>query len=197
MKIAWISAKVAFQRAVLSREITPDMRTVFLYIDEANWYAVAGLDALQQSVAREFRCINVVMAQNAPLLQKALGGDSAKTELEGWTPNFQNIVFCQNNCPVTNAWASQLLGQSMQITMGGGAGGGTFDVVKDWMGKPQEGMTLNWNEQLMAKVRPDEFTRFAKGGDANSYLVQAIIYSGGKRFPTAETFVRTSFNQRI
>lgn len=184
-----IVAKVALQRAVLARSLDPGIIPVFLFADEANWFAIPGIDALAQSVARQSKFINVILAQNLPLFQKALGGDHAKTDLDGYIANFQTKVFCQNLCHVTNQYASDLMGQSRKIELGGSPGE-EFDLVRDWTGQSQKGSNINWHERWEPNVRPEEFTRLRKGGVGNGFQVEAVVYHG-------KTWERVLFDQRI
>jgi hypothetical protein len=157
------------------------MRGVCIFADEANWFAVEGIDVLAQSVARQSRIIHVMLTQNISLLQKSLGGDHAKVDLDGWMANFQTKIFTQNSCPITNAYVLELFGQSMQLTFGGGTSGSEYDFTKDLMGLPQKEINASWNEHMMPEIQPVEFTRLSKG-EKPPFTVEGSVYQGGKQF---------------
>lgn len=184
LQIIW---KTCVQRAAL-RRADPDKPT-FIWADEAQFFAVPDHDGMVQTVARQAKLINVCLTQNIPMLISAMGGKQAESEVDGWTANFQAKIFCQNSCPITNAYASNLIGQRIDYTFSGG-GGGHFDVVKDWMGERQT--HLSFSEHWMPQVRPEEFTRLTKGGKG---MVETICYLGGNRLPNGQTWTRWWFAQ--
>ena len=193
VNLAW---KLCTQRHLLRRQPTPEMRIVVMVTDEANWFAVAGVDALVQSVARASKLINIMAFQNIPLLQKSLGGDHAKVEVEGWLSNFQCWVACQNPDPATNSHVSKLIGESLQTTLSGGSPA-DFDIAADLMGERQKGGGASWTEKWLPKVRPEIMANELRKGGYPHKCVDAIVWAGGRRLPGGDTWCKATFNQRI
>ncbi len=189
INIAW---KLATQRHLLRCQSN---RPVCICTDEANWFAVAGVDALVQSVARSSKIVNLMAFQNTPLLKSSLGGDMAETEVNGWLANFQNVIACQNACPITNKYFSTLVGEEMQLTFGGSSGGEAYDPVKDWLGEKPKGFNASWHQHMMPILPPNKLTTLKKGGPSNNFKVQAYVYCGGRKI-NGRTFALAEFSQK-
>jgi len=100
----------------------------------------------------------------------------------------QTKIFCANTCPTTNEWASKIFSKSWQSKS-------TFGVNHDAKG----GRSSNSGaaESREYNVEPDQFITLAKGGPQNRYIVQSIIFGGGRVFrSTGTTALRTQFHQK-
>jgi hypothetical protein len=104
-----------------------------------------------------------------------LGNGSAVDSLLG---NLQAKFFCQNSGD-TNEWASKLLGERWTHTIG-------TTIGSSESGKDNSGSSsgINRNEQKRHFVEPARFTILKRGGAANNFQVEAIVYNGGHRFPS-------------
>ena len=194
--------KYIWQRAV-ERRIPPDLkreeaqeriRPVFLYADESQFF-VNQYDALFQSTARSSRACTVYLTQNLPGYQSALGGMDGKAAAETFLGNLQTKIFHANGDPQTNNWAADSIGRGRQFQIYGG--------MSDAAGQPK-GSSHNAGGSLVLEfvVQPQEFTMLRNGGKDNGFMVDAIIFQGGRRWNVIEdgktvvrNFIRHGFNQ--
>lgn len=189
--LAW---KLCTQRQALKRLPMPDMRTMVIVADEASNFAVAGVDAAVQAVARSAGLVNLMAVQNRSLLTVGLGGDHAQAEVDGWLGNFQQVIATQNPCMITNEWMSRLIGQEMKMTYSGGGGGDEpFDAWADLQGYKPKGFNVHWNQTMMPRVRPEELAVLKRGG-LPDLMVEAICYLGGRAID-GKTWCRVFFDQ--
>ena len=109
--------KYMWQRAVLARNALEPRhreRPVFLWADEAQYF-VNGFDAEYQSTCRSSRACTVYLTQSLPTYYARMGGPQPQHAADMLLANFQTRIFHNNACAVTNRWASDTIGRSMQV----------------------------------------------------------------------------------
>jgi hypothetical protein len=202
-QFAQVLFKFVWQRAV-ERRISADMRRedaqaavrpVFLWADESQFF-VNSYDALFQSTARSSRACTVYLTQNLPSYFSAFGGQNSRSDAESFLGNLQTKIFHANGDPTTNNWAADSIGKTRQAQFYGGlsealARGGA--------------MNQNAGGSMVVEfvVQPQEFTMLRTGGPESKFLVDSIIFQGGRRWvalkkgePAAQNYIRHVFSQQ-
>lgn len=172
-RIAALIWKYCFQVAVLRRTPPPKgyLRPCFLWADEAQNF-VSRFDSEYQAVARSAGGCTVFLTQNRESYLRVLGSAETVDSLLG---NLQAKFFCQNSGD-TNDWAAKLLGERwLDIT--------SVNVGRSGNDDPQRSSGVSRSEQRRYFVEPSRFTTLKRGGPANGFLVEAIVYNGGHTFP--------------
>jgi hypothetical protein len=200
-RVANLAWKYCFQVAVLRRmqPTKPDayLRPVFLWADEAHNF-VSEFDAEYQAVARSAGGCTVYLTQNRESYRRVLGNADAVDSLLG---NLQAKFFCQNSGE-TNEWAAKLLGERyINVTSTNVGQSMANDIQSQQGGNQSSGVSRS--EQRRYFVEPARFTTLKRGGAANNFQVQAIVYNGGHQFPTGTAgkeeslpYKLITFNQR-
>ena len=183
-QILW---KYIWQQAIERRDVTKNPRPVFLWADEAHNF-VNEHDVQFQTTARSSRCATTFLSQTLPNYYWSLGGEQKGQSLtESLMGVLQTKIFCANSDPKTNEWASTVFAKSFQSKFQSGInrndkGGG--------------GSNAGASESLEYNVQPAEFLTLRKGGPANQYLVEALIFGGGRVFnASGQTSLKTAFRQ--
>ncbi|MCE9567401.1 MAG: TraM recognition domain-containing protein [Planctomycetes bacterium] len=187
--------KMSMQRSALRRGRG---KPVAIISDEAHLTALPGNDSKIQAVCRSAGLIQVNVIQNIPLLVSALGGGAkAQQEAEAWIANLQTKIICANGCKTTNAFFSQLLGESKQLLLStSNPQGNTYDLVGDLLGLEEPQGSVSASQHWRVEVEASEFTRQRKGGPQNDMVVTAIVSMGGRRFANGKAWTRGFFHQR-
>jgi hypothetical protein len=186
--LAW---KYCFQIAVMRRRSVSvqHQRPVFLFADEAQNFTT-NFDAEYQAVARSSGGCAVYLTQNRESYLRVLGSEAAVDSLLG---NLQLKAFGQNSSPAANHWAARLLGgrwQSILSTNVGHSGHGPQDQGGSGSA------SVNVNPQRRYFVEPAEFTTLKRGGPANDYTVEIVLYLGGRIFGDGLPYRRVRIDQR-
>ena len=203
-QFAQVLFKFIWQRAV-ERRISADMsreaaqaavRPVFLWADESQFF-VNSYDALFQSTARSSRACTVYLTQNLPSYFSAFGGQNSRSDAESFLGNLQTKIFHANGDPTTNNWAADSIGKTRQATFYGG--------LSEAMARGAGGLSQNAGGSMVVEyvVQPQEFTMLRTGGPESEFLVDSIIFQGGRRWlatkkgePVAQNFIRHVFSQK-
>jgi hypothetical protein len=131
--------KLSFQKSVERRDVKANPRPVFLWADEGHHFLHAE-DSLFQSTCRSSRVASVLITQNLPNLDVALGGgDTGRAEAESLLANFGTLIFHCNTCQRTNEFAAGLIGRTLQTF----ANGSVSNQADDW---PKAAMGLGRSE---------------------------------------------------
>jgi hypothetical protein len=190
--------KYAFQRSIERRDVRVNPRPVFLWADEAQYF-VTSYDMQFQTTARSSRVATVLLSQNLPNFYAALGGgESGKAEADSLTGNLNTKIFHANGDPVTNEWASSLVGRTRQYFVNAGNSYEPDDGSARWMGLRKAPSTnAGVSEAYEFEVQPSAFTTLRKGGAVNCGQVDAILFHGGRRFEsTGRTWMPVTFLQK-
>ncbi len=179
--------KYVWQKATERREPEKDLKPVFLWADEAQFF-VNSHDVKFQTTARSCRACTVYLTQNLPNYLNIIG-DNLTYSLLG---NLQTKIFHQNTDPKTNQYASDVIGKDWKNKMSTSIGG---TEGEDWEGVRQNrGSSLT--KEMQYTLPPVEFTKLKKGGKANGFIVDGVVYKSGKLFESnGENHLTVSFRQ--
>lgn len=188
-RVANLAWKYCFQISVLRRTppATGYLRPVFLWADEAQNF-ISAYDGEYQAVARSAGSCTVYLTQNRESYRRVLGNADAVDSLLG---NLQCKIFCQNSGE-TNEWAAKLLGERWLHV-------NSVNVGQHDSNTPHQSSGVTRAEQRRYFVEPSQFTTLRRGGAANNYLVDAIVYNGGYEFKTSGELLPyrlLTFNQK-
>lgn len=195
-QIAAVIWKYCWQRAVEQRDVKENPRGVFLSVDEFQSYAVKS-DQLFQTTARSARAAVVYMTQNVPNLLAAFGGESSKALTDSILGNLQTKIWHANSDPETNQWAASVIGKSRQLFLNGSQSHEGYDLLQVAAGTGSRG-TSGFSEQMEFECDPRIFTGLRIGGPANRWLVDGIVYQGGKQFAAnGKSWMPVTFRQQF
>jgi hypothetical protein len=187
---AQVLLKYLVQQAIERR---PDLgkrhaRPVFIWADEAQDFIIP-YDAQFQATARSSRCCSVYITQNLPNLYAELGGESAgKSRVDSQLGNLVTKIMCQQGDPVTNQWAADMIGKTRQFLVNYGS---SQSVGPGSTPSRSTGAT----ETIDYDCPPRAFQLLRTGGPRHDFVVDAIIYGGGRLWSNGKTWIRASFQQ--
>lgn len=146
--------------------------------DEYHLLSHARRDIQVMSVGRSQGFIGLSAFQTIPVLEDSLGaGVEAQTQAKALIGLHVNKIFCNNNCHVTNEFASESIGKERKMYFGGHNNPNEDLAWWDVLGVGKLG-SISFNQQLHHRINPVEFTRLSTGGQENKYLVDAIVTRG-------------------
>lgn len=201
-QFAQVLFKFIWQRAV-ERRISAGIsraaaqaaaRPVFLWADESQFF-VNSYDALFQSTARSSRACTVYLTQNLPSYYSAFGGHNARSDADSFLGNLQTKIFHANGDPATNNWAADSIGKTRQATFYGG--------LSEALARGSA-LSQNAGGSMVVEylVQPQEFTMLRTGGEEAGFVVDSVIFQGGRRWvgmkkgePIAQNYFRAQFPQ--
>lgn len=189
--------KYVFQRSVERRDAAANPRPVFFWADEAQNF-VTSYDMQFQTTARSSRVATVLLSQNLSNFYAALGGgERGKAEADSLLANLNTKIFHANGDPVTNEWASTLVGRTRQFFVNGGNSYQTVDMLSfPWM-RSLPSINAGISESFEFELQPSVFTALRRGGFANHGEVDGIVFQGGRRFrANGRSWIRRTFRQR-
>jgi hypothetical protein len=174
--------------AVERRDTKANRRPVFLWADEAHNFVNEHLVSFQTTARSSLAC-TVLLSQSLPNFYWAMGGEQkGKPLTESLMSVLQNKIFCASACPKTNEWAAEIFAKSWQSKS-------NFGVNHDAKGGRSSNSGATQSREF--NVDPADFITLAKGGPQNRYIVQSIIFGGGRVFrSTGTTALRTQFHQK-
>jgi hypothetical protein len=108
--------KYLWQRSVLTRNsLAPKHRErpLFVFSDEAQ-DTVSTYDGEFLSMCRGSRCSVTFMTQSLPNYYSKVGGDTPRETAEALVGKFVTNLFLSNGCPVTNEYASRVIGKELK-----------------------------------------------------------------------------------
>jgi len=181
-RFAQILYKTVWQRATERRDLSGTWTPVFLWADEAQYFATTD-DMLFQQTARSKLAATVYLTQNLPNYYATFGGRNGQAVAESLLGNLQTKIFHANGDPSTNEWAERLFGQHMRSVHS-----------RNFQGS-EAGQA--WNPTRMPNVESAYFTTLRKGGPWNDCEVGALIFQGGRRWRTNgdRNFLQHAFRQ--
>jgi hypothetical protein len=189
--------KSAFQRSIERRNLQQNDRPVFLWADEAQ-YVTTDYDMQFQTTCRASRVATVYLTQNISNFYATLGGgEQGRSAANSLFGNLNTKIFHANGDPVTNEWASTLIGRSRQFLTNATSSydpDDGFSNCWDWSSTPRTSAGVS--EHIDFEVPPREFTILRRGGRANRRRVDAIAFQGGRRFRSnGRTWLPVIFEQ--
>lgn len=158
--------KYMWQRAVLARNAMQPRhreRPVFLWADEAQYF-VNGYDADFLSTCRSSRACAVYLSQSLPTYYARMGGPQPQHAADMLLANFQTRVFHNNACVVTNRWASDTIGRSLQRRF-----------------TESEGESSNWSRGMNAGAGESAGSSSSFGGSYGQHGGSSSWSSGSNR----------------
>lgn len=158
--------KYIFQLMVEQRPRVEDMRPVFLWADEAQYF-VSTHDIKFQSTARSALACTVYLTQSISSLESSLGHGS-KEMVQTLLGNLQTKIFHCNSEPTTNQYAADLISKEYKATK--------------TISRAENGSSEAESHQLEYQVIPSNFSLLSEGGEANNYTTEAYVYVTGKRW---------------
>jgi hypothetical protein len=195
-RFAQLCVKCLYQKFALMRSGSEDPRALVIAADESQFFSLPNQDTYVQSVARESRLISLCMTQSIPTLRAAVGGESARDEVESLISNHALKIFCNGSDRETNFYASNLCGAEWEDVMGGNIPPQQveWNPVDEWMCKSRrQGPGFSWSPQYLPRLRPEELTRLVRGGRG---WVETVCFMNGSIFPeTGAPFKRVWFSQ--
>lgn len=195
-RFAQIVLKALVQRRVLQRDPSENPRPVVVWSDECQFFVVPSVDCMVQSVARQARLVTVALTQSIPLLVQELGGTpKAEQEVTAWLSNLQTKFLCQSTCTITNDTFSRMLGEHRDVLYSGSTQLGEFDPIGDWMGTAPQANS-SYSEQYRPQYPPWQFGLLKKGGPANGFVVESVVFQGGRIWSNGLTWLVGAFPQR-
>lgn len=196
-QFAGVLWKFVWQRAVERRQVEDTTRPVFLFVDEFQHFLTSH-DALFQTTARSSRVATVYLTQNISNLLAGFGGDNSKAQTDSLLGNLTTKIWHLNSDPVTNEWASSIIGRSRQFFMNMNASfqpAPFMSLLFPYYEDTQA--TSGMSEQMEFEVQPRYFTKLRSGGAQNRFHVDALMYQGGRVFAdTGKTWLPLTFDQR-
>lgn len=182
--------KYLWQRAAERRKVSDDSRPVFLWADESQNF-VTSYDSHFQSVSRSARVCSVYLTQNFPNYLRMLPGGKGQAEIHSLLGNFQTKIFHANTEQTTNQYASDIIAKSRQIKSSFSSS--TSDNEQG--SSHQTG--ISGSEQIEYEVLPRDFTTLLKGGRDNNFIVEGILFQGGRIWPANnKNHLHIQFDQR-
>lgn len=197
-RISQVLMKYIFMRSIEHRPFSEDMRPVFLWADESQFFT-SKYDHIFQSTARSSRVATVYLTQNISNYLATLGADeTGKAGVDSLLANLNTKIVHANGDPVTNEWCAELIGRSRQFFVNASQSRSP-DLVSALIGLGSDLQNSSGISEVMEyEVSPRVFTTLRKGGVANQGIVDAIVFQGGRRFrASGKTWLRTTFQQRL
>lgn len=175
-----------WQTACEQRDVKHKPRPVFWFVDEAH-ELVGDYTPQFLATARSARVASVLISQNKPNYQAAMGGETGRHRVEAFLGNIGTKIFHANGDPETNRWASDMISEEIQTRT-------------NWHGTTEQGPGRGGGSEAPGrKVLPSEFTTLKKGGPQNGFMTDCIVYQTGASFAAngGEPWLRTAFQQQI
>ncbi len=189
---AQVLLKYLVQQAVERREDLgrTEARPIFLWADECQNFLVS-YDQVFQTTARSSKCATVSITQNIPSLYAALGGEAtAKAKTDSLLGNLATKLFCQQDDPITNQWAADMIGKTKQLLLSFNSSKSTgFGSV------PSQNLSSGISETMDYDCQTRNFQVLATGGPRNRFTLETIVYGGARVWNNGKVWLKTSFKQ--
>ena len=189
-RIAQILMKYLFQRHIQARDVSVSPCPVVIWADEAHYFTSQN-DVMFMTTARSSRTVTVYISQTIRNFQEVLGS-KGEISADALLAGFQTKVFCCNGDDYSNQWASRLIGSTW--TSKGSYNKGQSQQDANQGTTRNEG--FNVNQQLTAQIDAVKFTQLRKGGVANHFYVDCIIFQPGKSWANGKNHLEITLNQK-
>jgi type IV secretory pathway TraG/TraD family ATPase VirD4 len=179
--------KYLWELAAAQRDVSVNARAAYFFCDEFT-ELVHETDAdFFATTARGARICSVVITQTISGYYAALGGEAGRHRTEQMLGALNTKIFHANSGE-TNRYASGLFAKDWQ----------TRANFSSSRGAERDTASGGGSDMLESKVLEAEFTTLRKGGPANNFCTEAIVFQGGRVFKaTGETFLKTIFRQKV
>jgi hypothetical protein len=188
-RLAQIIFKMAAQRA-LERN---GGNFSFIWNDEQQ-YTFAPTDIEFATTRRSNKIIDVILLQNLPLLYDKAGKDmGAQNRVKAYIGNMVNKFFFLNDCDVTNEYAANLIGKSLQMRKNANKNSNIG------AGKYSSGQSSGESEQRDFLIQPQEFGELMNGGKGFDYYTECYVRQSRKRTWSngSNRYIKVIFDQKI
>mgnify|MGYP003113810232 CR=1 FL=1 len=190
VQIIW---KYCWQRATEARNVNANPRPVFLWADEAQLFLTSS-DQDFQATARSARAATVYLTQSISNYYSVMGGANPKATTDAFLGVLQTKIMHANGDAETNEWAERSIAKKWMPHTTASTQPGKRNPSDLLSGDDQ--VSTSTTEQLNSELLAREFTMMRKGGAANGYMVDAVIFQGGRVWGASNSnFVRASFAQ--
>jgi len=170
--------KKIWQQAVERREVNETTRPVFMWVDESQCF-VNNDDMLFQTTARSSKACTVLLTQNISNYYAVMGGANSKAFVDSLLGNLGTKIFHNNNDPVMNDWASEV-------------------ISKDYRGNLTSGDSgISVSDEYQYQFLPMHFTLLKTGGKTNDGIVEAVVTVAGKKWSNDKNFLKVIFKQNL
>lgn len=181
-RIAQLLIKHLWQKAVLRRNVQEQPRPVALLADEAQ-EIVSSSDYSFLSTARSAHAAVLYATQNISNIYAKIG-HMEKDAADALLGLFNTKVFLANGDPVTNQWASTLIGFAEQTR-------------QSWTVDRTGQLALSGTSKPDFIIPPWTFTQLQKGGRP-TYAVEGIVFQNGRRWQASNAAIlRVLFPQQL
>lgn len=198
-RYAAVLLKYLFQQAVNRRQLDAYSLPVTLWSDESQYTVCTSSDALFLSTCRSSRCAVVYLVQSLAAYYDALGGGmQARDSVDFLLGMFNNRIWHANTCHLTNQHAADTIAKGIverPSTTTFFAEGKDPDRADNQSYRATTGMSQVVDYEPGAM--PKDFVELARGGPEHDFRAQAIVFLGGRKFPTGKTWGKTAFPQDI
>ncbi|HEX2839350.1 MAG TPA: TraM recognition domain-containing protein [Phycisphaerales bacterium] len=195
-RVVQMTIKECFHLAMNRRDIAQNQRPVALFVDEAQLLVDLERDAAFQTTARASRACVVYATQS---LSNYLSehGAASESRTQALLSNLVTQVFHSTTDVKTIEYAQSLFGKRRTLYMNANNQRSTDDWVGQTLGfNNSGGMSAGFSEQLAPLVEAGDFHTLAKGGPQFDWLIEALVYMGGKTFPsTGRPYLPVCFAQ--
>jgi len=176
--------KYCWMQEMERRKINEEnLRPVFLWIDEAQFFLNAEYDSLFQTTARGSLCCTVYLTQNLNSYYFAMGKQNPQARTKSLLGNLNTKIYHSNGDYDTNNFAAEAIGKDFRSMM-------SLNVQNT-----QAGSTTH-SEQLHFEVFPHDFTMLKKGGRKKTgYKSEAIIFKSGDGWSNDKNYLKVTFSQ--
>jgi hypothetical protein len=187
---AW---KYAVQRHILRRHALHDANPIILWCDEYQNLANS-FDATFLAECRSHRGAMVVLTQSIHGFYASMPGDAGHHQAAALLTNFHHKVFHALGDSESAAFASSLVGKSLQTFIGGSMGQ-QQSMYDELCG---HGSFNGSFSQHYEKVLQDNvfMNGLRTGGKANGLLADAIVVRSGEPFSNGENWAWVTFSQK-
>lgn len=200
--------KTLWMKSIQHRAIHSRMRPNFLWIDECQYF-FSEADAEFLSTSREYRACPVYITQDLPTFYSALGGDNAENRGKQLVAKFQNRIFHANTDPVTNSFASEIIGKTRKYRVSQGSNRGFNAGVSGNQGDDEassgggggrsNGTSRTIDSYDDLDIHPEYFgNELRTGGRTNRYRVDGIFIRSATQFRASRrNRLKVTFRQKI
>jgi hypothetical protein len=191
-RLIQVILKFCWQRAHGRRDVSANPRPTFIVADESHLLTVDA-DQVFQTTARSSRTAVVYATQSISNYLEVFG-EHAEPRVHSLLGNLQTQVWHQQTDTRTIAYIQELVGRSPRYFMNGSASN-DGDWMSPLLGMGSGSQSSGFSEVMEHQLQAGDLNSLAKGGPPD-WEVEAIVYSGGKRFAhNGRTWLPVRFSQ--
>lgn len=184
--------KYLTQKAVLRRHAGEGDAIHVIWCDEAQQF-VTSHDAHYLAQCRSHKGCMLFLSQSLHSYYSSLKGETGRHQADALLTNFHHKVFHALGDEQTAAWASGLIGKSLQ-TFVGGSTAPQESMFDELMG--QSKYTGSFNQHYEKVLQDNVFMNGLRtGGKANGLLCDCIVIRSGEPFASGQNWIQVTFSQ--